>query len=170
MTVSKERYKFKSIVMWTRLLHKQYLVDIWQLAASRCLIRRLPRPQDRVHLLNAPSVIDLCVGGHPSKYNPSPMLPDFGDCLGTGSSTCRPWEKSGYSIKLKYDNFHLSDITICSIKRKKNFFSLFFFSSAKNSCFITSAPLAREQKNSGKQFFILSDMKFCFMKRLFTPR
>jgi hypothetical protein len=45
-------------------------------------------------------------------------------------------------------------ITICSIKRKENFFSLFF--------------LAQEQKNSGIFFsFFLSDMKFCFMKGLF---
>jgi hypothetical protein len=39
------------------------------------------------------------------------------------------------------------------MKRKENFFSLFFFST--------------RTKKQWKKFFLLSDMKFCFMKRLF---
>jgi hypothetical protein len=55
-------------------------------------------------------------------------------------------------------------ITICSIKRKENFFfSLFFFRVLKRA----RVFLAREQKNSGKKFFFLLNMKFCFMKHLF---
>jgi hypothetical protein len=71
-------------------------------------------------------------------------------------------------------------LTICSIIKSKTFFHC-FFSSAKNSRFITSVGgggaqvikmvfLAREQKIRWKNVFLfLSDMKFCFIKRL-SPR
>jgi hypothetical protein len=67
-------------------------------------------------------------------------------------------------------------------KKKVKLFFTGFFSSAKNSRFITSAGegvgarvikrmfLTREQKIRWKKVFLfLSDMKFCFMKRL-LPR
>jgi hypothetical protein len=65
-------------------------------------------------------------------------------------------------------------------KKVKLFFTGFFCAkSAKNSRFITSAGggvgaqvikrmfLAQEKKRWKKVFLFLSDMKFCFMKRLF---
>jgi hypothetical protein len=44
-------------------------------------------------------------------------------------------------------------ITICSIKRKENFFSLFF--------------LAREQKNSGNKFFLFIEHEVLFYETPF---
>jgi hypothetical protein len=47
-------------------------------------------------------------------------------------------------------------------KKKGKLFSLFFFPSAKTALFST-----REKKPVEKSFFFLSNMQFCFMKRLF---
>jgi hypothetical protein len=47
------------------------------------------------------------------------------------------------------------NITICSIKRKENFFSLF---------------LAREQKNSGKKFFLFMGHEVLFYETSFLHR
>jgi hypothetical protein len=57
-----------------------------------------------------------------------------------------------YSI-FASDDGKFTLLTICSIKRKENFFSLVFFRVLKRAV--------------EKSFFFLSDMKFCFMKRLF---
>jgi hypothetical protein len=40
-------------------------------------------------------------------------------------------------------------------KKKEKLFFTVFFSSAKNSCFITSAPLAREQKTVETVFYFI---------------
>ena len=75
---------------------------------------------------------------------------------------------------------HVDCITICLIKRKENFFSLFFFRVLKRAVLArvrrvegggTSAKTAlfstREKNPVLKSFFFLSNMQFCFMKRLF---
>jgi hypothetical protein len=65
-------------------------------------------------------------------------------------------------------------ITICSIKRKENFFSLVFFSSAKRAVLSRlrrveggARFLAREQKKSGKKFFLFIGHEVLFYETPF---
>jgi hypothetical protein len=61
-----------------------------------------------------------------------------------------------YRVNRKFANEvgHFVSLTICLIKRKENFFSLGFFSSAKKSCFITSAPGGGggHEQNGGQRY------------------
>jgi hypothetical protein len=54
-------------------------------------------------------------------------------------------------------------------KKKGNFFFTVFFRVLKRAVFsrVPRVFLTRGQKNSEKSFFFLSNMQFCFMKRLF---
>jgi hypothetical protein len=53
--------------------------------SSRCLLRHLPIPQHACTPFK--SIRHTChLGGHPSKYLPSPTLLDFGDQMGTSMS------------------------------------------------------------------------------------
>jgi hypothetical protein len=75
--------------------------------------------------------------------------------------------------------YHKCVITICSIKRKENFFSLLFFRVRKRAVLSLVPPplhpalvikqlfLAREQKNSRKKFFLFIEHAVLFYETPF---
>jgi hypothetical protein len=84
----------------------------WRNNSTRCLLRRLPRPQYE----NTPSKSTCHLSAHPSKYYSGPRLLDLGDqmCTGTsnvarrGSPIWKTFQRIMHDI-LTYPNLHIAD-------------------------------------------------------------